>query len=113
MDNVSGAGQVPFTSHTLMTTFSVSLFPWRSFLPLAVGAYALLASSLRFRRIEAAKRKFGYITRDSMARMTDNEAHDILKIIVDLEFPAMFEKGLQLALFRSTLHLVEIPLNLD
>jgi hypothetical protein len=42
-----------------------------------------------------------------MAKMTDTEAHEILKLISDLEFPAMFEKGLQLALFRSMVFLCD------
>lgn len=66
-----------------------------------VAVYPFLISVLRFRRIEAVKKKYAYSTRERMAKMTDNEAHEILNIISDLEFPAMFEKGLQLALFRS------------
>ena len=62
----------------------------------------MLASTLRFRRIEAVKKKYGSSTREQMSKMTDSEAHEILKIISELEFPAMFEKGLQLALFRRT-----------
>lgn len=66
-----------------------------------VAVYPFLISVLRFRRIEAVKKKYAYSTRERMAKMTDNEAHEILNIISDLEFPAMFEKGLQLALFRT------------
>jgi hypothetical protein len=93
-----------WTSRHALKSFPYS---WSSILAILVFAYPLLASKLRFRRIDAVHQKRGYSTRDSMAKMTDTEAHEILKLISDVEFPTMFEKGLQLALFRSMLFLCD------
>jgi hypothetical protein len=99
MDNVSRSASAAYASYAKHAPFNVH-FSWSFLFPLG-ALYLWLASSLRFRRVEAVKKKYGYSTRDQMAKMTDNEAQEILRIISDLEFPAMFEKGLQLALFRS------------
>lgn len=107
MDNISENTRDVHASHASFAALSVSRYSWSSLLSLAVAVYLLLASSLRFRRIDAVKRKYGFYSRDSLAKMTDNEAHEILNFISDLEFPTMFEKGLQLALFRSILHYTE------
>ena len=65
----------------------------------AVVAYPLLVASLRYRRIRASESK-----QKTYAGMTDNEAFDIINQMAELEFPTIFEKALQFALFRVRHH---------
>lgn len=68
----------------------------------ALIAYSTVCQVLRFRRIKSLKREYGSGTdKKHFSCMTDEEAHRIQKIVSDAEFPALFEKGLQLALFRT------------
>jgi hypothetical protein len=75
---------------------------WNYILP-AVVAYPVLCSALRFHKLRSTQAKFKYGTPDhpSFEGMTVKEAHDIIAVISDTEFPALFEKGLQFALFRT------------
>ena len=68
-------------------------------LTLGVG-YPLLTTSLRYRRRRKLHQQFHYPTRESMAQMTDKDAFEIQKAVAQLEFPFMFIKSLQFALFR-------------
>ncbi|KAJ5491166.1 hypothetical protein N7539_002733 [Penicillium diatomitis] len=76
----------------------------RHWLPYAVAlamGYPILTRSLRYRRLKALHSKFPYRTREDMARMTDDDAFEIQKAIAQLEFPMIFIKALQFALFRT------------
>ena len=68
-----------------------------------VVAYTTVCHILRFRRIKSLKQKYGFGTpqRPSFSDMTDQEAWEIQTEVAEAEFPALFEKGLQLALFRT------------
>lgn len=70
---------------------------------LALILYVSLCNTLRFRRLRRLERKYGFGTpeRPSLSSMTNQEAYEIQHFISDSEFPALFEKGLQLALFRT------------
>lgn len=76
---------------------------WSYYILPAIVAYPFLCSALRFRKLKATQAKFKYGTseRPSYEGMTVKEAHDIIEFISDTEFPALFEKGLQFALFRT------------
>ncbi|KIX95377.1 uncharacterized protein Z520_08894 [Fonsecaea multimorphosa CBS 102226] len=76
---------------------------WSYYLLPAIVAYPFVCSALRFRRLKSlqAKYKYGTPEHPSYEGMTVKEAHDILKAVSDLEFPSLFEKGLQFALFRT------------
>ncbi|KAH0843092.1 hypothetical protein AYO21_08792 [Fonsecaea monophora] len=76
---------------------------WSYYLIPAIVAYPFLCSALRLRRLNALRAKFKYGTPEhpSYEGMTVKEAHDILRAVSDLEFPSLFEKGLQFALFRT------------
>ncbi|KIW12921.1 hypothetical protein PV08_08108 [Exophiala spinifera] len=76
---------------------------WSRYLVPALVAYPFLCSFLRFRRIRALQAKYKYGTREhpSFEGMTVQEAHDIVDVLSDLEFPALYEKGMQFALFRT------------
>lgn len=66
----------------------------------ALIAYPVITHSLRFRRLRKLHEKYPYTTREAMARMTDEEAFQIQKAVAQLEFPFIFIKSLQFALFR-------------
>lgn len=80
-----------------MDTLSDSWLPYA--LGLAVG-YPLLTRSLRYRRLRKLRTQYNFPTRESMSKMTDEEAFQIQKAVAQLEFPFMFIKSLQFALFR-------------
>ncbi|EAW07745.1 uncharacterized protein ACLA_024610 [Aspergillus clavatus NRRL 1] len=65
------------------------------------AAYPILCSLLRFRRMRWLHRKYDFPTRESLARMTDDEAWEIQKVLLQLEFPFFYIKALQFALFRT------------
>lgn len=69
-----------------------------------VSAYPALVSLLRFRRMRKVHKKYNYPTRESFARMTDDDAFEIQKVLLQTEFPFMFAKALQFALFRVSSH---------
>ena len=69
--------------------------PWIFYALSAAVAYPFLVASLRYRRIRASESK-----QKSYASMTDNEAFEIMNQMAELEFPTIFEKALQFALFR-------------
>ncbi|KAL2006117.1 hypothetical protein VTN00DRAFT_9771 [Thermoascus crustaceus] len=64
-------------------------------------AYPALVSLLRFRRLRSLHKKYHYPTRESMAEMTNDDAWEIQKATAQLEFPFMYTKALQFALFRT------------
>ncbi|KIV88347.1 hypothetical protein PV10_08038 [Exophiala mesophila] len=76
---------------------------WSYYLLPAVVAYPLLCSALRFRRLKniQAKYNYGSSTNPSYEGMTVVEAHKIIDSMSCFEFPALFTKGLQFALFRT------------
>ncbi|RAL10484.1 uncharacterized protein BO97DRAFT_394269 [Aspergillus homomorphus CBS 101889] len=68
---------------------------------LATTSYVILASLLRFRRVKWMHTRYNYPTRESFARMTDDDAWAIQKAMLELEFPFFYLKSLQFALFRT------------
>lgn len=62
--------------------------------------YPLLVAYLRHRRERQMRKKFNYPTRDSMKAMTVDDACAIIKYLAELEFPFMYFKALQFALFK-------------
>jgi hypothetical protein len=63
-------------------------------------AWPVVASTLRNRRVRNLTKQYPYPTRASMSKMTDEHAFQIQKQIAQLEFPFIFIKSLQFALFR-------------
>lgn len=75
----------------------------REWIPYALGflaGYPIVIGALRYRRMRQLQRDYPYKTREDMAKMTDEEAFHIQKTVAQLEFPFMFIKSLQFALFR-------------
>ena len=92
-------------SHTVEAIINASPRQWIPYAIALVVGYPLLARSLRYRRVNRMLKKYNYPTRESMAKMTDEEAYQIQKQLGSFEFPFMFLKALQFALFR-----VNIPI---
>lgn len=93
--------------HKIMTDLwslrSVGELTASQLLPYAAGfllVWPVITISLRFQRLNKTQKHYDYPTRESMAKMTDEEAFSIQKQIAQLEFPFMFIKSLQFALFR-------------
>lgn len=65
-------------------------------------AYLILVSNLRFRRIRQQEAFYTtlYPTVDSLARMTNEDAHEIVKNLQQYEFPFAFEASLAASLYR-------------
>ncbi|KAI9698961.1 MAG: hypothetical protein M1836_003150 [Candelina mexicana] len=74
---------------------------WKIWAVIVILAYPILVALLRFRRVRAMPKKYGYITQESLAKMTIEDAHKIQIEIAELEFPSMYEKALQFALFKT------------
>ncbi|KAJ5360755.1 hypothetical protein N7517_009946 [Penicillium concentricum] len=73
-------------------------------LPYAIGllvAWPVVTTSLRFQRLRNLHKQYDYPTRESLSKMTDEEAFQIQKQVAQLEFPFIFIKSLQFALFRT------------
>lgn len=68
----------------------------------ALTAYAGLCKALRHRRSNQLERKYAFgSAQRPLSSMTTQEAYDIQHTVSDSEFPSIFEKSLQIALFRT------------
>ncbi|KAH7028366.1 hypothetical protein B0J12DRAFT_714139 [Macrophomina phaseolina] len=67
----------------------------------ALLAYTLLCRALRYQRMRRMRSKYSYRTWDDMAQMTNEEAYEIQKELMQCEFPFTMNKALQFALFRT------------
>lgn len=102
MDNGTSLLASPSLNDAVTAILNATPQQW---LPYALGlllGYPILTSSLRYRRLRNMHNKYPYATRDDMAKMTDDHAFEIQKTVAQLEFPFMFIKSLQFALFRVT-----------
>ena len=79
----------------------MALLPtWASWLLPVLFVFYFVQRYMRHLRLEQMNAKYGYKNRRSLANMTDDEAWAIIQVISELEFPKLFEVGLQFALFR-------------
>ena len=109
MENKSSSDLFPsYLSHPQFPTRQpTELLQWitssfrqpRVLLPLILISYPLLVRFLRYRRANAISRPFP--TRASLAFMTPEQATQIQRSLSELEFPFLFEKAVQFALFRT------------
>lgn len=65
-----------------------------------IAVYTVLVSLLRFQRLRSLHSRYNFPTRASMASMTLQQAWEIQKTMAQLEFPFIYIKALQFALFR-------------
>lgn len=91
-------------NNTPVYTSETSQIPtWDTLLYTAIPlllAYPLLTSLLRFHRHHNLHKHYHFPTRESFSRMTDDQAWEIQKVLAQLEFPFIYIKALQFALFR-------------
>lgn len=80
---------------------------WLVGVPAVLSLWVILCSSLRFKHEKAMLRRFNYPTRASLAKMTNDDAQQIFKYIIDYEFPLMYRLSLQSALFRVSSQVAE------
>lgn len=66
-----------------------------------LAAYPLVCTLLRHQRIRSTLAKYPYPTRQSLAGMTQSDAWAIQQRMAELEFPFVYQKSLQFALFRT------------
>lgn len=71
-----------------------------TYVVLFLVTYLLLVRLLRHRREEQMRKKFNYPNKESFKAMTNDDAFAIQSYVAELEFPTMFEKALQFALFK-------------
>lgn len=86
---------------TIRHLFPFQQHPLYIYLVLRLPAYLALVAILRFQRMRSLHRRDQrYSTRESLPTMTDHDAWEIQKLILQLEFPFMALKSLQFAPFR-------------
>lgn len=73
---------------------------WPALILLGFTSYAALCSLFRFRRLQSVRARYGYTDRASLARMTNQDAHEISKNLIYLEFPLFYDLSVRLALFE-------------
>lgn len=73
---------------------------WPQLLVPAALAYLGLCRTLRFRRERALRRRFGYHDRASLAKMTAEEAQQIVHFLSSWEFPLFNFLALEFGLFK-------------
>lgn len=87
-----------------MLSTRVSLDDIKNIPPSKVGvmvlAYVMLCSSLRFRRVRRMKKRLNNPDRKALSEMTNVEAQSIISELYQYEFPMVFLKSLQFALFK-------------
>lgn len=87
-----------------MLSNGVSIEDIKNIPPAKIGAaalaYVILCSSLRFRRMRRMKKKLNSPDRKALAKMTNVEAQSIIGELYQYEFPLVFLKSLQFALFK-------------
>ncbi|KAI8623200.1 hypothetical protein F5Y19DRAFT_391394 [Xylariaceae sp. FL1651] len=86
------------------STLLSSLSSWKQYIiPAAIG-YVALCRMLRFRGEKNLRRRMGYpegCGREALARMTNDEAQQIIKYLAAYEFPEFHLMALQFGLFKT------------
>lgn len=80
--------------------FLSSWLNWPNWPFCLVPLYLAYCSFFRFSRRNKKHALFPYPTRESFAKMTSEDAFQIVQYITTLEFPDLCEKALEFALFR-------------
>lgn len=100
-DNVTQPPAVDATvGYGLIQQPVASSTAWLIGVPAVLGLWVILCSSLRFRNEKAMLRRYNYPTRASLAKMTNDDAQQILMNILDYEFPLIYKLSLQFGLFK-------------
>lgn len=78
----------------------LGLSSWVPILAATLICYAILCSSLRFRRIHKMRSRLGYTDRASLSRMTNKDSREIVQQITQYEFPFCYDLSLRFAVFK-------------
>ncbi|KAL6696128.1 hypothetical protein J3F84DRAFT_373119 [Trichoderma pleuroticola] len=79
----------------------LGLSPWVLYSAAGFTAYALLCSSLRFQRLRTMRKRLNYPDRESLSRMTNEDAQKIVSYISLYEFPLLYDFSLRYAIFKT------------
>ncbi|KAG9245639.1 hypothetical protein BJ878DRAFT_479053 [Calycina marina] len=90
-----------FTKAVSPPSINTPSIPWAPLLVTGLLSYTILCSLLRFRRKHAMENKLGYPDRASLSNMTNVDAQAIMQYLAELEFPLLYEKSVQFALFKT------------
>jgi hypothetical protein len=88
----------PVDRHSL---FNALRQPLHRYLIALLIIYLLTVRVLRNARLRATIKAFPYPTRRSFSSMTVEDAYRIQQTVAELEFPTIFQKALEFALFRT------------
>ncbi|KAM0513726.1 hypothetical protein ACHAPE_007552 [Trichoderma viride] len=78
----------------------LGLSPWLVYSAVGFALYLLLCSSLRFQRLNSMRRRFNYPDRESLSRMTNEDAQKIVHAVSVYEFPLLYDLALKYAIFK-------------
>lgn len=73
---------------------------WTANIFIVLSCYAILCSTLRFRRINNLRARYGFTDRSSLRKMTNEEAQKISRHMAYSEFPSMYALSLKLGALR-------------
>jgi len=68
---------------------------------LIILLYLFIVRRLRYQRVDAIKRKHGMLSRENFRNLTADQAQDVLKELVEMEFPQLFGFSTVFALFKT------------
>lgn len=78
----------------------LGLSPWLVYSVAGFVFYLILCSSLRFQRLNSMRRRFNYPDRESLSRMTNEDAQKIVHAVSVYEFPLLYDLALKYAIFK-------------
>jgi len=90
------------TSNNMQSDMDANSWTMSMWLSVALAATAYLATCarLRYSLSHRIANRHGYLDRDSFSKMTSNDAHAVLTILAEQEFPSTFSASVFFALFK-------------
>lgn len=82
----------------------LGLSPWVLYSAAGFTVYAVLCSSLRFQRLKTMRKRLNFPDRESLSRMTNEDAQKIVSYISTYEFPLLYDFSLRYAIFKVSSH---------
>ncbi|RFU72813.1 c6 finger domain-containing [Trichoderma arundinaceum] len=75
--------------------------PWLLYSVAGATFYAILCSTVRFRRLNSMRKRFNFPDRESLSRMTNEDAQKIVHQMSTFEFPLLYDFSLRYAVFKT------------
>ncbi|EHK15613.1 uncharacterized protein TRIVIDRAFT_74437 [Trichoderma virens Gv29-8] len=79
----------------------LGLSPWLLYSIAGFTCYAILCSSLRFQRLKTMRKRLNFPDRESLSRMSNEDAQKIVSYISLYEFPLLYDFSLRYAIFKT------------